>query len=235
MTEQLQRYDNILPLSDIEIEEWQKKLDEFNRVLDEPPPQSEIQFNGQSKSHYLPISFVETKLDEIFFGLWEITDFQFQPIANEIVGSLKLRYFHPKAKTWITRIGLGAVQIQFNKGSQISDLNNKIKNTLQKDFPHLKAECLKNACRSIGKKFGRDLNRDLQDSYEPQFLTDDEEKVQSFLEETLLNIREFEIESELKEAGGKILAEANKIGCDSNEISMLKGALNSQFKKIKGK
>jgi hypothetical protein len=40
-----------------------------------------------------------------------------------------------------------------------SDVDAKIKNTLVKDFPHLKAECIKNAAKSLGKYFGRDLNR----------------------------------------------------------------------------
>jgi hypothetical protein len=41
-----------------------------------------------------------------------------------------------------------------------SDVDAKISNTLAKDYPHAKAEALKNAARSLGRCFGRDLNRD---------------------------------------------------------------------------
>lgn len=34
-------------------------------------------------------------------------------------------------------------------------------------FPKLKAECLKNAAQSLGKIFGRDLNRKQKDTFNP--------------------------------------------------------------------
>ena len=33
------------------------------------------------------------------------------------------------------------------------------------DYPHLKADCFRNACLSLGKTFGRDLNRKFIDTY----------------------------------------------------------------------
>ena len=48
-------------------------------------------------------------------------------------------------------------------------IENKIKNTLVKDFPHLKSECIKNAAKSLGVRFGRALNRGKDDEY--QYLT----------------------------------------------------------------
>jgi hypothetical protein len=32
-------------------------------------------------------------------------------------------------------------------------------------FPNLKSECIKNACKSLGKIFGRDLNRKDSDDF----------------------------------------------------------------------
>ena len=110
---------------------------------------------------------VENKLDELFFGLWQIKNFRWQVIANEIVGSVELGVYHPVLKDWIWREGAGATMILQKKGAEITDIGAKHKNTLVKDFPHLKAECLKNAARSLGKIFGRDLNRDLEDEYTP--------------------------------------------------------------------
>ena len=45
-------------------------------------------------------------------------------------------------------------------------------------FPKLKAECLKNAAQSLGKIFGRDLNRKQKDTFNP-LLKKDETKVKS--------------------------------------------------------
>lgn len=151
-----------------------KNVEKFiTDVLAKIPAQNTIKINKAAKnSKYIPISVVENQLDEIFFGAWEIKDFNYQVVANEIIGSLQLRFFHPVFKTWIERTGCASVQIQMkskdNGGDgDITNVKNKITNTLEKDFPHLKAECVKNAARSIGKIFGRDLNRDFEDEYMP--------------------------------------------------------------------
>ncbi len=149
------------------------RIQKFQQFLQRDPSPKEIRANkfaGNSK--YLPISFMEMTLDEIFFGLWETKNFHTENIANEIVGHLELRFFHPLAKTWLTRTGAGAVQIQMRsteKGGSgdITNIKDKIVNTLSKDYPHLKAECFRNACLSIGKMFGRDLNREFDDQYIP--------------------------------------------------------------------
>ena len=46
------------------------------------------------------------------------------------------------------------------------EINNKIQNCLIMLMPKLKAECLKNAAKSLGVVFGRNLNRDDDNSFE---------------------------------------------------------------------
>ena len=148
-------------------------LDFVNSLLNAAPKESEIKINKlASNSKYLPVSFIEMTLDEIFGGLWQTKNFTSQVVANEIIGTIELGVFHPILREWIWRTGAGAVMIQQksveNGGSgDITRIADKIKNTLVKDFPHLKAECLKNAARSLGKVFGRDLNRSFEDQYTP--------------------------------------------------------------------
>ncbi|MCL2596234.1 MAG: hypothetical protein FWD66_00935 [Paludibacter sp.] len=130
----------------------------------EPQPKEILVNKFANNSKYLPISNIEDKLDEIFFGAWQVKDFHYQVVANEIVGSLQLCIFHPFLQVWIERTGAAAVQIQMTskeKGGDgdITNVRNKIINTLTKDFPHLKAACIMNAAKSLGKIFGRDLNR----------------------------------------------------------------------------
>lgn len=150
-----------------------ESLEQFTKRLNAQPDQTEIQVNkAANNSQYLPISFVRMKLDEMYAGLWNFELSTYQVIANEIVGTGVLEVFHPVAKMWIRRSGSAAVMIQQvskDKGGsgRISNIDDKIKNTLVKDFPHLESEVLKSAAKKLGKMFGGDLNRLFEDSYSP--------------------------------------------------------------------
>jgi hypothetical protein len=143
-------------------------LQNFQARLNAAPNPKEVKENKASgMAKYLPISFIEMTLDEYFFGLWETKDFKWQVCGNEIVGSITLRYKHPVTGDWLERTGAAATMIRLRKDSNVTDISAKIFNALEMDFPHLKADCLVNACRSIGKLFGRDLNRAFEDQYRP--------------------------------------------------------------------
>lgn len=141
-------------------------LENFVNALNQQPNPAEIKVNeAAGNSKYIPISHVEMELDERFMGLWETENFKWSVIANEIVGSIDLRVYHPIARVWIRRTGAAAAMIQQKKDSDITDISAKFKNTLVKDFPHLEAECIKSAAKKLGKMFGRDLNRKHDDEY----------------------------------------------------------------------
>jgi len=140
----------------------------IQNVLNKSPNVEDIQKNTLANGAlYLPISYIETALDEIFFGLWQTENFKYQIVVNEIIGSIDLVVYHPRLKQWIRRTGAASTPIQLKKGSGVTQVDQKIYNTLVKDFPHLKAECIKNAAKSFGKIFGRDLNRNFEDNYVP--------------------------------------------------------------------
>lgn len=157
----------------INISAIKTELEKFQRKLNEEPPKNEIQVNeAAGGSIYLPISFVQMKLDELYYGLWESEITHVQVVANEIIGYGYLEVTHPVTGTKIRRAGAGAVMVQMKSekaggNGRISDVENKIKNTLVKDFPHLKAEIEKSAAKTLGKIFGRDLNRKHVDQYNP--------------------------------------------------------------------
>lgn len=150
--------------------------------------------NGpQIPADYLPISVIQNRLDEVYNGLWETKNFITRIVANEEVGQIDLSVFHPIAKMWLTRTGAAAVMVQMksvkNGGDgDITNIRNKITNTMVKDHPHLLSECIKNAAKSLGVTFGRDLNRKFTDSYFPYLLeaerlTGDLAIISSLLEE----------------------------------------------------
>lgn len=139
-------------------------LESFNKRLNTPPPKEEIQEN-RDKSKYLPISFVQMTLDEMYFGLWETVGYEEKIIVNELVGKVELRVFHPVIKQWITKTGVAANPIRLKSGSAVTDVESKIYNALSQDAPHLLSDCIKNAAKQLGKRFGRDLNRKFEDNY----------------------------------------------------------------------
>lgn len=159
-------------------------LENFLRSLYKQPEPSQVKVNEKAdNSLYLPISIVETTLDEVYHGLWSTRNFTTRVIANELVGEIELMVFHPVAKVWLTRIGAAAQPIMFHAKSDISVLSNKIKNALVRDYPHLKAQAVKNAALSLGVIFGRDLNREHTDTYVPSMetQTDREFQIQEIL------------------------------------------------------
>lgn len=139
-----------------------KDREDFMKRLDEKPNRTEKQNNVDS----VPISFLEHELDEVYMGLWSTTNFRYQVIANEIVGTLDLSVFDPSAKMWLHRSGSAAVMIRQKSGAELTDISSKIKNGLQMDFPKLESMCLKAAAKKLGKRFGRDLNRKFEDEYD---------------------------------------------------------------------
>lgn len=158
------------------ISDFQGKLySEPNKLFQEKTP--------DGKAETLVISHIETRLDEVYSGLWNVTNFRWQQIANEIVGCLTLEVFHPVCGVWIKREGSAAIQVMMDKAPDnlaykdknlwALDMQNKKPNALYTGFPKLKAECLKNAAKSLGMTFGRDLNRKKSDKdFEPEATKD---------------------------------------------------------------
>lgn len=164
------------------------QIENFQKVLNSQPPNESIFKTPDAKADDLPISYVEMTLDELFFGQWCVKNFTSKVIANEVVGELELEVLHPVTNTWITRTGSAAIQIMVDKAPQNltgQDRNswalnpqNKKPNALDMAYPKLKAECVKNAAKSLGKIFGRDLNRkEKVDTYRPIITGSEKSKV----------------------------------------------------------
>jgi hypothetical protein len=216
-------------LGDIDNNDLRVKIQNFQTLLHKEPKAEEIQTNKQANnSRYIPISHLEMKLDEMFFGIWSTKNFQSKTVVNEEVGSIELWYFHPTAKTWLCRIGAGAVMIMQRKDSDITDVGAKIKNTMTKDFPHLKAECFRNACLSLGKSFGRDLNREFEDQYNPIIKENIPEPDQTIVQELNILLSEFSSYDDLKSKAVNLKLDFVKKGLDEKlAYDIIKNKLSS--------
>lgn len=143
-------------------------LQEFQRRLNVEPDAREFEPTPDGKARTLPISFVQMTLDELFLGLWESHSFTYSQIFNEVVGSIVLEVTHPITGCKIRRTGAASVIIMQDKDAQIAEFNmTKKKNALDLAFPKLRAECEKSAAQTLGKIFGRDINRKKVDTFKP--------------------------------------------------------------------
>ena len=148
--------------------EMRVKLENFLGALSRQPSDKDIDKTPDGKAFTLPIDFVETTLDELFFGMWQTHSFTYNREFNELIGSLVLEVKHPITGDWIKRMGAGGIIIMQDSGATLDQFNStKKKNALDLSFPKLKAECLKNAAQSLGNIFGRNLNRKKKDNYQP--------------------------------------------------------------------
>lgn len=146
------------------------------RLNQQPDPKS-IEKTPDGRAYSLPISHVEMTLDELFFGLWSTRNFNSKVISNEVCAEMELVVIHPVTGDEVVRTGTAAVQITVDKvpeGVSGQERNrwalnpdNKKPNALDMSYPKLKAECLKNAAATLGKIFGRDINRKNADVYKP--------------------------------------------------------------------
>jgi len=145
-----------------EIENKGKTRADIVNSLNKPPLKSGIRVrDGRA---YVLISTVEKGLDILFgpFG-WEMENFTYQVVVNEMVGSVDLLVKDPESEKWIRRVGTGAVMIQLRKGSSVLDVGSKIPNCMESGMGHLLSDCLKNAAAKLGKHLGRDIGRKDED------------------------------------------------------------------------
>lgn len=135
------------------------------------PKEESIGTTADKKAKTIFISHIEMTLDEYFFGLWSTEHFTWNVISNEVVGSIDLVMTHPVTGQSFRRVGAAAVTIMVDavpedikadpklRNQWALDVSNKKPSALDMGFPKLKSECIKNAANSLGKMFGRDLNR----------------------------------------------------------------------------
>lgn len=217
-----------------DIDQFRERLEGFMKFVHKDLKPKEIQTHKMGFK-YVPISVIENKLDTLFFGLWQDKNFRWEVVANEVVGTIDLYYFHPVINQWMQRTGAGAVQIRFTADANLTDISKKIKTALQMDFPHLKAECIKNAALSIGESFGRNLRRDYTAEYvgivsNKTIKLNTEQKDYLFNAEN--NIPQYTKAGELKKQSKAWIEDAKKLKIPEAEINKIAELIQSTLHKI---
>jgi hypothetical protein len=140
----------------------------FTKINDQAQKRKDSQGNYHPIK-YVPISHIQTTMDEVFGALgWGFEMKDIKIVGNELLGMMILTVYCPITGREIKRSGTAAVMIRQKSGAENTDVNAKLKNALAMDAGHLQAECIKSACKTLGRAFGRDLNREFDDTYEPE-------------------------------------------------------------------
>lgn len=129
-------------------EELTLKLKQFNSDLNSEPNPQHIRKNDDG-SLYIPISIVQTMLDDIFLGQWnfEVTRETFG--RKWARGSGIMEVINPVTGMGIKRSGDAGILMTGN---------------LRTDSPRLEAMILLSCAKKFGRIFGRDLNRTKDDA-----------------------------------------------------------------------
>ena len=139
--------------------ELKGKIETFNQLLSKEPRPSWVRTHPfQKKLKYIPIEIIEEMLRKIF-QQFDIEVKQVQPLFNSVQVTVRVNYLHPITNTWRYVDGVGAVNVQTDKGASAADLGAIKANAIQLAVPAAKSYAIKDAVENLGTIFGANLNR----------------------------------------------------------------------------
>lgn len=143
--------------------------DEFLQIVNQEPPKQHVYDHPLARGvKYIPIQVVETMLTKLFQN-WNIEVLREGQLLNSIYVTIRLHYKHPITKEMTFQDGIGAVQIQVDKGENASNLSAIKPNAVMLGLPAAKSFAIKDAAEHIGKVFGRDINRKEAVAFSPSY------------------------------------------------------------------
>ena len=135
------------------------KNDQFNLLMNQPPPQSWVKTHPFIKGYnYLPIDKVEYLLKKIFKA-YSIKITGQGTAFNGVWCTVRISVTNPLTGQTIEHDGIGAAQLQTKRDTSPADLANINNGALSMAFPIAKTLAIKDAADNFGKIFGSDLNR----------------------------------------------------------------------------
>ena len=138
----------------------QQKLTEltYKQVLSINPPNKIVKHHDFGKFDYLPITAVERLLDGLFDG-WTVEILREGNVVNGFYMVVRLKAKLPQSDKWLVSDGVGFAEFQTSKGSAPTDFTKLIQGAGVLAIPRARAEAIKNAAKSFGNLFGRNLTR----------------------------------------------------------------------------
>jgi predicted RecA/RadA family phage recombinase len=137
----------------------------YKQILDINPPKSIIRHHQYGKFDYLPITAVERLLDGLFAS-WSAEILREGHVVNGFYIIVRLTARIPNSDKVLTADGIGFAEFQTKSGASPTDFTNLMQGAGVVAIPKAKTEAIKNAAKSFGNLFGRNLlrNDDQSDS-----------------------------------------------------------------------
>lgn len=133
--------------------------DQLNLLLNQPPVPNWIKQNPfANNTKYIPIDKIEFMLTRIFQH-WRVEVLDYKQLFNAVSCHIRLHYLNPVTNEWQYHDGVGASQVQTQKGASAAELEKINNNAVQMALPAAKSYAIKDAADHLGSLFGRDLNR----------------------------------------------------------------------------
>lgn len=131
----------------------------YKQILDTNPPKSIIKHHQYGKFDYLPITAVERLLDGLFSS-WNVEILREGNVVNGFYVIVRLTANIPNSDKSLVSDGIGFAEFQTTKGSSPTDFTKLMPGAGILAIPKAKTEAIKNAAKSFGNLFGRNLLRD---------------------------------------------------------------------------
>lgn len=137
----------------------------YKAVLAIKPPKTIVKRHPFGKFDYLPITAVERLLDGLFDG-WTHEILREGSVINGFYVVVRLRAKIPNSDKYLLADGIGFAEFQTMKGAAPTDFTQLMQSAGVMAIPRAKAEAIKNAAKSFGNLFGRNLTRNDDQSIE---------------------------------------------------------------------
>jgi hypothetical protein len=144
-----------------------QKQDVFTVLLNQEPNQAWIKTHPFISGYkYIPIERVEFLLKKIFKA-YRIEVMKSGMLMNAVEVTVRVHYLHPITNEWNFHDGVGAQELQTQKGTGPlkMDMSNVNSGAVTMALPIAKTIAIKDACDHFGKLFGSDLNRKTPTNY----------------------------------------------------------------------
>lgn len=131
----------------------------YKQVLSQEPPRAIVKRHDFGKFDYLPITAVERLLDGLFDG-WTHEIVREGAVVNGFYVVVRVKAKIPQSDKYLVADGIGFAEFQTQKGAAPTDFTKLMQSAGVLAIPRAKAEAIKNAAKSFGNLFGRNLTRD---------------------------------------------------------------------------
>lgn len=156
----------------------------YKQFLAFNPPSSIIRHHNFGKFDYLPITAVERLLDGLFES-WTVEILREGVAVNGFYVVVRLVAKIPMTDEYMKADGIGFAEFQTKKDAAPTDFTQLMPATGTMMVPKAKAEAIKNAAKSFGNIFGRNLTRnDDQSEAELGLVNTGRNKIKNSLEQT---------------------------------------------------